>query len=75
VTGITFRAHLSKGALKGCQSIVPRGDGTFHAIQLPILGKELPLQLDGTAFEGDGALHQSTSRDQRHSKEASPDKH
>jgi hypothetical protein len=47
VTGVTFRAHLSKGAVKGCQSILPRSNGTFPAIQLPLLGKELPLQHDG----------------------------
>jgi hypothetical protein len=28
-----------------------------------------------TACEGDGALHQSKSRDRRHNKEASPSKH
>jgi hypothetical protein len=43
---ITFRAHLPKGALESRQSILPRGDGTFPAIQLPLLGKEPLLQLD-----------------------------
>jgi hypothetical protein len=46
IIGVMFRAHLFKGALKGCQSILPRGDGTFPAIQLSLLGRELPLQLD-----------------------------
>jgi hypothetical protein len=45
--GVTFHAHLSKGTLKGCQSILPHGDGIFAAIQLPLPGKDLPLQLDG----------------------------
>jgi hypothetical protein len=43
VTDVTFCEHLSKGTLKGCQSILPRGDGTFLAIQLPLPGKELTL--------------------------------
>jgi hypothetical protein len=47
VTGIPFHAHLSKGALKSCQSILPRGDCAFPTLQLPLLGKKLPLQLDG----------------------------
>jgi hypothetical protein len=42
-TGITFCVHLSKGTLKGLQSILPRDDGTFLAIQLPLSSKELPL--------------------------------
>jgi hypothetical protein len=46
VTGVTFHEHLSKGMLKGHQSILPCGDDTFPAIQLPLPGKELPLQLD-----------------------------
>jgi hypothetical protein len=46
-TGIMFRVHLSKGVLKGYQAILPHGDDTFPAIQLPLLGKELPLQLGG----------------------------
>jgi hypothetical protein len=46
-TGIMFREHLTKGALKGCQSVLTRGEGTFSAIQLPLPGKKLPLQLDG----------------------------
>jgi hypothetical protein len=45
-TGITFYEHLSKSALKGRQYILPHGDATFLAIQLPLPGKELPLQLD-----------------------------
>jgi hypothetical protein len=28
VTGVTFHARLFKGVLKGCQSIIPHGDGT-----------------------------------------------
>jgi hypothetical protein len=43
VTGVTFHDHLSKGALRGCQSVLPRGDGTFPAIHLPLSGMELPL--------------------------------
>jgi hypothetical protein len=43
VTGTMFRVQLSKGVLKSCQSIIPRGDGTFPAIQLPLLDKNLPL--------------------------------
>jgi hypothetical protein len=31
-TGIMFHGHLSKGALKSRQSVLPRGDGTFLAI-------------------------------------------
>jgi hypothetical protein len=45
-TSIMFCTHLSKGALKGYQSILPCGDGTFPAIQLPLPSKELPLQLN-----------------------------
>jgi hypothetical protein len=45
-TGIPFHVHLSKGALKSHQSILPRGDCAFPALQLPLLGKKLPLQLD-----------------------------
>jgi hypothetical protein len=45
-TGITFHVHLSKGTLKGHQSLLPHGDGTFSTIQLPLLGKEVLLQLD-----------------------------
>jgi hypothetical protein len=43
---ITFRVHLSLGALKGRQSILPHGDGTFPAIHLPLPGKEQPQPLD-----------------------------
>jgi hypothetical protein len=45
--GITFRAHLPKGTLKSRQSILPRSDGAFPAIQLSLPSKELLLQLDG----------------------------
>jgi hypothetical protein len=45
VLDITFRAHLPKGVCESCQSILPRGDGAFPAIQLPLSGKELLLQL------------------------------
>jgi hypothetical protein len=47
VTGITFRASLFKGMLKSRQSILPHDDGAFPAIQLPLPGKKLLLQLDG----------------------------
>jgi hypothetical protein len=47
ILGIMFYVHPPKGALEICQSVLPRGDGAFHAIQLPIPGKELFLQLDG----------------------------
>jgi hypothetical protein len=43
VTGITFRVHLSKGALKSRQSILPRSDDDFPAIQHTLPGKELAL--------------------------------
>jgi hypothetical protein len=66
--GIMFCAHLSKGVLKSGQSILPRNDGAFPAIQLPLPGKELPCSSTATAFEGDGALHQSTSKDRRQDK-------
>jgi hypothetical protein len=46
-TDITFRVHLFEGALKSRQPILPRGDGAFLAIQLPLLSKVLPLQHDG----------------------------
>jgi hypothetical protein len=45
--GIMFYVHLPKGTLKSSQSILPCGDDAFPAIQLPLLGKELLLQLDG----------------------------
>jgi hypothetical protein len=32
VIGVAFHVHLSKGALKGCQSILPHNDDTFPAI-------------------------------------------
>jgi hypothetical protein len=67
-TGFMFCVHLSKGTLKSRQSILPRGDGAFPTIQLPLLGKNLPCSSMATAFEGDGALHQSTSRDRCHDK-------
>jgi hypothetical protein len=44
---VSHSIRLSKGTLKGRQSILPCGDGTFPTIQLPLLGKELPLHLDG----------------------------
>jgi hypothetical protein len=46
MTGIMFHAYLSKGMLKSHQSILPHGNGTLLAIQLPLPSKELPLQLD-----------------------------
>jgi hypothetical protein len=45
LTTITFRTYLSKHMCKGCQPFLPHDDGTFLAVQLPLLGKELPLQL------------------------------
>jgi hypothetical protein len=42
-TGITFRAHLSKGVLKSHQPILPHGDDAFPTIQVPLPSKELPL--------------------------------
>jgi hypothetical protein len=45
--GITFRVCHPKRTHESHQPIVPCGDGTFPAIQLPLLGKELLLQLDG----------------------------
>jgi hypothetical protein len=32
---------------KGCQAFLPHDDGTLSTIQLPILSKQLLLQLDG----------------------------
>jgi hypothetical protein len=68
VTDIMFHVHLSKGALKSCQSIL-------HAVMVPSLlssslswARSCPCSSTSTTFEGDGALHQSTSRDQRHDK-------
>jgi hypothetical protein len=46
VTNITFHAHLPKHTSKGCQPFLPCDDGTLSAIQLPLLSKELPLQLN-----------------------------
>jgi hypothetical protein len=46
-TSIIFHAHLPERACKGCQAFLPRDDGTLSAIQLPLLGKEPLLQLDG----------------------------
>jgi hypothetical protein len=43
MTGIMFYSHLSKGALKSHKSILPRGDGAFPTIKLPLLGMKLPL--------------------------------
>jgi hypothetical protein len=45
--GITLCAHLFKGVRESHQSILPHGDGTLPAIQLPLSGMELPLQLNG----------------------------
>jgi hypothetical protein len=68
MTGVLFHALLFKGTLKSHQSILPRCDGAFPAVQLPLPGKELPLGSTATTFEGDGALHQSTGRDWHHDK-------
>jgi hypothetical protein len=51
VLGITFCVCLSKRTHKSHQSVLPRGDGTFPAIQLSLSlslsGMELLLQVDG----------------------------
>jgi hypothetical protein len=46
MTGVTFHMHHSKAVLKSCQSILPCGDGTIPAIQLPLPGKDQPLLLN-----------------------------
>jgi hypothetical protein len=46
VTSITFHACFLKRTSKGRQSFLPRDDGTFSAIKLPLPSKELLLQLD-----------------------------
>jgi hypothetical protein len=50
--GITFHACLPKRTCESHQSILPRGDGAFPAIQLSLSGKELLLQLDGRRRRG-----------------------
>jgi hypothetical protein len=45
--GVTFCAHLPKGVLKSRQSILLRSDGAFPVLQLPLLGKEPIVQLNG----------------------------
>jgi hypothetical protein len=45
-TSIMFHAHLTERTRKGHQTFLPRNDGTLSAIQLPLLGKQLFLQLD-----------------------------
>jgi hypothetical protein len=45
--GIVFCVHPSQGTLEHCQSILPCGDGSSLAFQLPLLSKELLPQLDG----------------------------
>jgi hypothetical protein len=47
VPGITFLVRPLKGVLKSHQFILPHGGDAFPAIQLPLLGKEVLLQLDG----------------------------
>jgi hypothetical protein len=49
---VTFYAHHPKGMLESHQPILPRGDGAYPAIQLPLPGKELLLQLDGKHWRG-----------------------
>jgi hypothetical protein len=46
VTSITFYVHLPERVRKGCQAFLPRDDATLSAIQLPLPGKELLLQLN-----------------------------
>jgi hypothetical protein len=50
--GVMFYAHPPKGVLKSHHSILPRDDSAFLAIQLPLPGEELPLQLDGQRLRG-----------------------
>jgi hypothetical protein len=40
-TSVAFRAHPPEGTLKRRKSILPCGDDSFLALQLPLLGKEL----------------------------------
>jgi hypothetical protein len=47
VTSVMFHVHLPERARKGHQAFLPRDDGTLSTIQLPLLGNELLLQLDG----------------------------
>jgi hypothetical protein len=47
VFGITFCVCLPKRMCESHQSILPHEDGAFHAIQPPLSGKELLLQLNG----------------------------
>jgi hypothetical protein len=47
MTSITFRAHLHEHACKGSQAFLQGDDGTLSAIQLPLPGKKLLLQLGG----------------------------
>jgi hypothetical protein len=74
-TGIPFRAHLSKGALKGYQSILPRAMAPSLLSSSLSWARSYPCSSTTTASEGHGALPQSRSREWRHDKEASPDKH
>jgi hypothetical protein len=46
MTSIAFHAHLPKCTHKGCQSFLPCDHDTLSTIQLPLLSKELPLQLN-----------------------------
>jgi hypothetical protein len=61
--------RLARGALACCLSAACRARyrasiATFSGTHL----KELPCSSMATTFEGDGALHQSTSRDRRYDK-------
>jgi hypothetical protein len=49
---VTFSACPSYSAPERHQSILPCGDGAFPAIQLPLSGKELLLQLNDQCRRG-----------------------
>jgi hypothetical protein len=44
---VTFHAHSLKSTLESHKSILPRSDGAFSTIQLPLSGKELLVHLSG----------------------------
>jgi hypothetical protein len=46
VLGVAVHACLSKGMLRSCQSILPRSNGIFPTVHLPLSGEELLTQLD-----------------------------
>jgi hypothetical protein len=41
VTSVVFHAHPPKGTVKHLQSILPCGDDSFPAFQLPLPGEDL----------------------------------